>query len=267
MEQAQALKQAYASLEKEVAERQKAEEAFEKLVVNAPIGIFIVQGEKIKLVNPGLQAITGYSEDELLGKDSFGCIAPEYEEIVRKYVSHALKGKRSIPFEFQTINKRGERKWVMETVAPIIHEGKKGTLVYVMDISERKRLEEQLLQSQKMEAVGRLAGGVAHDFNNILTAIIGYSDMVLRMALNPNDPPHHVPKDHTGWLTGPPPDATASGLQPQANTPPRVLNLNTGRSNMENMLRRLIGEDIELHRPGPDLGRVRPTRDRSSRSS
>lgn len=246
VEQGQALKQAYASLEKEVAERQKAEEAFEKLVVNAPIGIFIVQGEKIKLVNPGLQAITGYTEDELLGKDSFGCIAPEYEVIVRQYVSRALKGKSSMPFEFQTINKHGERKWVMETVAPIIHEGKKGTLVYVMDISERKRLEEQLLQSQKMEAVGRLAGGVAHDFNNILMAIIGYSDMI-RMAVNPDDPPYHDAEliiqvaeravSRTRQLL-------AFGRKQILH--PRVINLNEVVDNLETMLRRVIGEDIDL---------------------
>jgi len=168
-----------AILSLDITKRKQAEEAFKKLVVKAPIGIFIVQDRRIKIVNPGLQVITGYGEDELLAKESYSCIAPGFEKFVKENVSRMLKGLSSVPFEFPIINKNGEKKWVMESVAPIRHEGEPATVVYLMDISAYKGLEAQLLQTQKMEAVGTLAGGVAHDFNNILTAIMGNIGMAM----------------------------------------------------------------------------------------
>ncbi|MBW1712184.1 MAG: response regulator, partial [Deltaproteobacteria bacterium] len=129
---------------------------------------------------------------------------------------------------------------------------------YLFDNTERKELEEQLRQSQKMEAVGRLAGGVAHDFNNLLTAITGYSALVLE----------GLEKDHP--LRASVEEIMKAGQRASSLTGQllafsrrqvlqfRVLDLNEVVADMEDMLKRLVGEDIEfVTKPAPELGRVR----------
>jgi signal transduction histidine kinase len=125
-------------------------------------------------------------------------------------------------------------------------------------IGERKRLEAQFLQAQKMEGIGRLAGGVAHDFNNLLTAITGYAGLA-RDTLTPTDPLHD---DLEAILEA---ANRAAALTRQLLIfarrqvlEPRVLNLNDLVLNVDKLLRRLIGEDIELVTlPTPDLWLVK----------
>jgi two-component system cell cycle sensor histidine kinase/response regulator CckA len=116
----------------------------------------------------------------------------------------------------------------------------------VEDVTDRKLLEEQLRQSQKMDAVGRLAGGVAHDFNNLLTVIKGYSDILLDDFV-PSDPKRNALEeikksaDRAASLT-----SQLLAFSRQQVTAPKVLDLNETVRNMENMLRRLLGLDVDL---------------------
>src|SRR5262249_27078649 len=111
---------------------------------------------------------------------------------------------------------------------------------------EKRKLQEQLVQAQKMEAVGQLAGGIAHDFNNLLTAITGYSELLLN-KLSPQDlRPGHAEEIRKAcqpaWsLTQPLPAFSRRQV-----LEPKVLDVNTVVSDIERMLRRLIGEHIEL---------------------
>lgn len=122
--------------------------------------------------------------------------------------------------------------------------GRSARLVLANDVTERKKLEQQLRQSQKMEAVGRLAGGVAHDFNNVLTAILGYSDLALA-RLDPQSPIRRTVGEirkaaqRAASLT-----RQLLAFSRQQILQPRVVDLNTVVTDMESMLRRLIGEDI-----------------------
>ena len=138
----------------------------------------------------GLQKSAGSSEEELIGSYSLTLVPPEYRAEVRQNAIRMLKGETLSPYEFPIFTRSGETRWILEKVTSMVYQGQRAVLGYFLDISERKSLESQFLQAQKMEAVGRLAGGVAHDFNNMLSVILGYSD-IIKLGLHKDDPLTH----------------------------------------------------------------------------
>jgi signal transduction histidine kinase/ActR/RegA family two-component response regulator len=151
-------------------------------------------------------------------------------------------------YEVQIRRKNGQQVWVEITGTPFRDPNGDviGTLGALTDISERKMLQEQLLQSQKMDAVGRLAGGVAHDFNNLLTAIKGFTELLL-LDFDPADSRHpfiteiQAAANRAASLT-----RQLLAFSRKQVLQPRVLDLNASVVDMEKMLRRLIGEDVTL---------------------
>lgn len=133
----------------DVSERKQAEELFKKLFNSSPVGIYIVQDGKFQFVNPQFQKQTGYSEDELLGTESLLLVLPEDRSMVRENAVKMLKGERSSPYEYRVVIKNGETRWIMEKVASIQYLGRRATLGYYMDITERKRTEEELCREKK----------------------------------------------------------------------------------------------------------------------
>jgi len=249
---AQALRKPDGTLDKllgtvqDITVRRRAEESFKTLVLNAPIGLFIAQNGRFKQINPEFEKITGYGQEELLNDDCLCLVIPEFREKVRETSIKILQGKRTLPFEFQYRTKGGDTRWALEKVATTQYEGERATLGYFMDITDSKHLEAQFLQAQKMEAVGRLAGGVAHDFNNLLTGILGYSELLFWDFPEDNPRRRYVEEiikttERAAALTR---QLLAFGRKQLVQS--RIINLNEVISGLEKMLRRLLGEDLDL---------------------
>jgi PAS domain S-box-containing protein len=214
----------------------------------------------IEYVNPAFEALTGYSSAEAVGQTpgilTSGQQAPAlyrelWETISIENVYHNILVNRK---------KNGELYYVDENISAIRDAA--GCITHFVsngrDLTKRLHLEEQLLQAQKMDAVGRLAGGVAHDFNNLLTIITSYSELALDSAV-PGSPTQSRLQEilsaarRAAELTRQ--LLAYSRNQPQAL---RVAELNPVVSVMVKTLHRLIGEDIELiFLPGVGLGRIR----------
>ncbi len=133
----------------DVTENKQTEEAFNNLILHSPIGIYIIQDRLFRLVNPGFLKITGYSEEDLLGKDIFFLVSPEYRESVRRNAVQLLKGERPAPYEYQFISKNGETRWVVETVISTNYQGRKVTLGYFLEITDLKCIEEALRRANE----------------------------------------------------------------------------------------------------------------------
>ena len=160
----------------------------------------------------------------------------------------ALQGERVSDVEMMIVPAHGEARTVLASGRPILDsEGRKlGAVAAMIDITERKFLEQQFRHSQKMEAVGHLAGGVAHDFNNFLTIITGYGQMIQR-NLDPDSPMRaHVEEilksgERAAALT-----RQLLAFSRRQDFSPRMLDLNAVVSSTENMINLLIGKNIEL---------------------
>jgi len=267
------LEQANCELEQDVAARQMAEAAlresearFRSLVEAAPEGIFVQSQGRFVYVNPAMLRLFGASRvEDLLGMEIMERIAPECREAVRERIQLQREtGKPAPLMDQEYLRLDGSQVPVETTAVPVRYQGRDAHLVFVRDITERKqterekaKLEAQLAQAQKMESVGRLAGGVAHDFNNLLTVINLYSDMALR-SLEPDNPLRQDLEeirragDRAAQLTRQ--LLIFSRRQPLEM---RTLNLNEVLQGLAKMLPRLLGEDILLQmKLAPDLGYI-----------
>ena len=263
----EALRHAHEHLEQEVEKRTtellQAETKYRSIFENATEGIFqTLPDGRYLTANPALARIDGYDSPEELIADVTDVGRQLYVDPVRRKEFIRLLEAYGVVrgFEAQIRRKDGRIIWVSENARAV--RDAEGRLLHfegtVQDITERKDLEEQLRQAQKMEAVGRLAAGIAHEFNNLLTGIIGYTDLV-QVSLPPDSPM----AEDLGQVRRAGERAAALTSQLLAFSrrqllAPRLLDLNAVISDLWKMLRRGVGEDIDLvTRLGPNLGRVR----------
>ena len=174
-------------LQQEIGERQQvvralreSEEKYRLLVETANEAIFIAQDGVIKFPNPKTLAMTGYSESEVVAMPFVNLIHPDDRQMVAERHLQRLKGEGPpSDYAFRIINKAGSEMWVQINAAFTTWEGRPATINLIRDITEKRQLEERLRQSQKIESIGTLAGGIAHEFNNILGIIIGNTELAL----------------------------------------------------------------------------------------
>jgi PAS domain S-box-containing protein len=244
-------------------ELRRGEEKYRLLVKQIPAVVYKGYLDwSLECFDEKIEEITGYSQEDfnsrrLTWRD---LIFPEDKEQAKELFREALKTQTFYVTEHRIKTKTGEIRWIQARNR--IHLDDHGKSDYIsgvfFDITERKKLEEQLVQAQKMEAIGILAGGMAHDFNNLLTAIMGYSQIMM-MDLTPDSPHYHGAEEimraaeHGASLTN---KLLAFSRKQILN--PRVIDLNAIVTDMDKMLRRLIGEDVDLiTRIDADLGLVK----------
>ncbi len=212
-------------------------------------------------VPPRLCEFLGYSEQELLSMRFQEATHPEDRGAHEKQTERLLRGEiPSFDLEKRYLRKDGKVVWAALNCSLVTdREGNPlHFLTFTRDITESKRMEEMLRQAQRVEAVGRLAGGVAHDFNNLITIINGYSELLLSRT-NPEDLNRtylseiHQAGERAARLT-----RQLLAFSRRQVMQAQVLDLNQVLASMEKMLSRLIGEDIKLlTRFGQDLWRVK----------
>jgi len=236
----------------DITEHKRAEEkiTFLAQVLNtSPLSVIATDERgKIIYVNPVTEKLYGYKDYELLGKSPIILNEDSYTVSIQKTILKTVRQNKVWTGELLNRKKDGELFYIKETIYQLTDE--KGNFIafvgFAEDITDRKKLEEQLLQAQKMEAVGQLAGGIAHDFNNILTAIIGYGNL-LKTELRPDDPlAMYIQRILTSAQR-------AANLTRSLLTFSRTqiihaipCNLNDIIRGMSELLSRLIGESIEL---------------------
>jgi two-component system cell cycle sensor histidine kinase/response regulator CckA len=210
--------------------------------------------------NPSAERIFGYTRQEALGQHASFVVPPQYREHVDRVWQALISqhgGERSTNDNLTKDGRTISCEWYN---TPLVDESGRvlGVASLVQDVTERVALEDRLRQSQKMEAIGRLAGGVAHDFNNLLTVILGYTQIVADGV-----PDGSRLADSTSQIKSAADRAAGITRQLLAFSrkqvlSPRVINLNDVVVNLDSLLRRLIGEDIEVFTvPEDSLGSVK----------
>jgi PAS domain S-box-containing protein len=224
---------------------ERREEHYRSLIENSLDLVSILNFDgTIRYASPSHERILGYALEELVGQNAFSFVHPDDLAITRAAFAR-LNQSASIECRFR----HKDETWrVLESFGRNLSHlpGVCGLVINSRDITDRKRLEEQLHHSQRLEAVGRLAGGVAHDFNNLLMVITGYSQMLLD-SMHAGDPA----RDDLEQISKAARRATDLTHQLLAFSRrqvarPLMIDLNLLVQDMDRMLRRVLGEDIEL---------------------
>ena len=164
----------------DITEQKQSQELLQSVSHSSPLGIYIMQDDKLQYTNPQFQKITGYSQQELLGRELLSLVSVEDSDVVRSSTIYTLQEANPYPCEYRILNKTGQIKWVMQTVSPIHYEGREAILGNLMDITERKYLERKVIEYEELSKMkSNLLATVSHELRTPLATIKGYSTMIL----------------------------------------------------------------------------------------
>ncbi len=233
----------------------ESEERFRSVVQSAPDAIFIQTDGCISYLNDRALDLFGASApEEVLGRRVIDMIHPDYREMVEKRIRRINDKRQPVPvIEEQFLRLDGSTVDVEASAVPFTFSGKSGALVFLRDISRRKKgereraeLEQQLFQSQKIESIGRLAGGIAHDLNNLLTPILGYSEMLAKRFREPGKNQQQIEVIHHAAIKARELVRHLLAFSSRQSLEIRTIDLNEVIRGFEQLLRRTIRADIDI---------------------
>ncbi|MGH7092876.1 MAG: PAS domain-containing protein, partial [Stellaceae bacterium] len=235
-------------------------ERFQRFFASAPVGIALIDRfGRLEEANGALAELFGVLPQDVIGQPLIGFVTDEDRRAIAVKLAEAAEGPaHTQPVEVRLRGLRERACVVFLSRIDGVDGGDGGLMLHFIDVTEQKNLEIQFAQSQKMQAVGQLAGGVAHDFNNLLTAMIGFCDLLL-MRFRPGDPSFAdimQIKQNANRAANLVRQLLA--FSRQQTLQPRILDINDVLVELSHLLRRLIGENIELKVVlGRDLGLVK----------
>jgi two-component system, cell cycle sensor histidine kinase and response regulator CckA len=199
------------------------------------------------LVNDAMCHLTGKGREDLIGVVADALLPPELAATMRKQEQEIIDAGKECLIEENIPDKYGKTRAMMSKKTRLIDKsGKRHIIGILRDITEYKRLQIQFMQSQKMEAIGLLAGGVAHDFNNLLTVIKGYSELLMRKLAQNDSRRRDLEQIMNAGQQAASLTTQLLAFSRKQILQPKVLSLNDSLDETGKMLRRLIGEDIDL---------------------
>ena len=243
-----------ATIGEDVTERRRAdallrsrEELFRSLIENATDVITILSADGTSLYeSPSVERLLGWKPEELVGRPKFALLHPDNLEQVEPTFAAIVAGEEPGPIEFRLRHRDGSWRMVEAIGRRRRQDGVWVVVVNYRDVTDQRQLQEQLMHSQKLEAVGRLAGGIAHDFNNLLTAIGGYSQFLVA-GFDADDPRREDAleivraSDRAAALT-----SQLLAFSRRQVLLAEVLDLGEIVTGLENLLSRLLGDSVEL---------------------